>query len=77
MDASGKLQLTHLRTLLSDGRAEKTALAKEIASSLTSPGRKEQAVHRYSRLIRELRMIADELEVLLAAEKLAEASKNV
>ena len=71
MDPSSKLQLAHLRAVIFAGRAEKTGLANEIASPDTSPGRKEQAVHRHSRLVKELRMAAGELEELLAATKLA------
>ena len=76
MDTSVKLQFAHLRARLATGRLEKASLANEIVSTDTTPGRKEKAVHRYSRLIAEMRMIADELEILVAATKLAEVAKN-
>jgi hypothetical protein len=76
LDTSSKLQFTHLRAMIASGRLEKTGLANEIASSKTNPVRKEQAIHRYSRLIMELRMTADELENLIAVTKHAEDAKN-
>jgi hypothetical protein len=59
------------------GRLEKTGLANEIASSDTSSGRKQQAVRRYSNLVKELQITVRELEVFLAATKQAENSKSL
>jgi hypothetical protein len=69
MDATSRLELTHLRARIAAGRLEKTGLVKEIAALTTNPRRKEQAVHRYSRLIKELRLSADDLENLIAKTK--------
>ena len=69
MDAAGRLRLSHLRVVLVAGRLEKSRLANEIRSSDTTPGRKKQAVQRYSNLAKELRMTARELEVFLAATR--------
>lgn len=63
---------TNLRAVLVAGRLEKSSLAAEIASSGTPPARKQQAIRRYSSLVKELRMIALELREFLAANKLAE-----
>jgi hypothetical protein len=69
--------LTHLRALLAAGRLEKSLLVQELASSATSPARRQKALHRYTGLIKELRMAADELEIHLAAAKRAlEAKKS-
>ena len=75
MELFSRIRLTHLRTALVAGRQEKAGLANEIASSDTTPGRKQQALRRYSSLMKELRMTVRELEVFLAATKEAEHPK--
>jgi hypothetical protein len=77
VDPFSRLRLTHLRAVLVAGRLEKTGLANEIASSDTSSGRKQQAVRRYSNLVKELQITVRELEVFLAATKQAENSKSL
>lgn len=76
MDMSGRLRLSHLRAVLVAGRLEKSRLAYEIKSSDTTPGRKRQAVYRYSKLVKELRMTARELEAFLATTH-AETPKHL
>jgi len=75
MDPSSKLHLTRLRELIAACRLEKSSLAIEIASPATSPTRKQYAVHRYSSLVNELRIAADELENLIAAAKRTETPR--
>jgi hypothetical protein len=77
VDPLDRLKLTHLRAVLVAGRLEKSGLANEIQSSNTTPGRKLQAVHRHSNLVKELRMTVRELEVFLAATKQAETSEHL
>jgi hypothetical protein len=73
MDSLTRSDLTRLRTIFAAARLEKSRLAAEIASSVTSSERRQYARHRFSALVRELRMTADELEKLIVAAKRAEA----
>jgi hypothetical protein len=73
MDSLNKSDLTRLRATITHVRLEKSRLAAEIASSVTSSERRQHARHRYSALVQELRMTADELEKLIGAAKRAEA----
>jgi hypothetical protein len=75
MDPSSKLHLTRLRELIAAVRLEKSSLATEIASAATRPARRQFAIHRYSSLVNELRMAADELEKLIAAAKRSEGQR--
>ena len=77
MHPDNRLRLTHLRAILVAGRVEKSDLANEIASSDTTPGLKQQAVHRYSTLVKELQMTVRELEVFRAAIRQAETPKHL
>ena len=63
--------------MLVAGRLEKSGLADEIACLDTTPGRKQQAIHRYSALAKELRMTARELEAFLVATKQAEVPNHL
>lgn len=77
MDPSSRISLTHLREILVAGRREKSALANVIASSDTTPGQKQQAIHRYSSLVKELQMTALELREFLVANKDAEPRSHL
>jgi hypothetical protein len=77
VDPLSRLKLTHLRALLVAGRLEKSSLANEIGSLDTTPSRRQQALHRHSNLVKELRMTVRELEVFLAATKQAETSEHL
>lgn len=77
MDNASKLRFTHLREVLAAGRLEKSGLVIEIASSDTTPRRKQQAIRRYSSLMKELRLTADELENLIAATKQSQAARDL
>jgi hypothetical protein len=73
MDSLTRSDITRLRAIFTAARLEKSRLAAEIASSVTSSERRQHARHRYSALVQELRMTADELERLIGAAKRAEA----
>jgi hypothetical protein len=76
VDPFDRLRLTHIRAVLVAGRLEKSGLVNEIASFDTTPQRKQQAIRRYSSLVKELHMIARELREFLAANKLGETPKR-
>jgi hypothetical protein len=75
MDSSSQIDLTRLRSTITLVRLEKSRLAAEITSSVTSSERRQYAVRRYSALVQELRMNADELEKIIGAAKRAEANR--
>ena len=76
MDFLNRTDLTRLRTTIAAVRLEKSRHAEDIASSVTSPERKQYALRRHTALVNELRMNAEELEGLIAAAKRAEAKRT-
>jgi hypothetical protein len=76
MDLPDRNRLSRLRAVLAGGRLEKASLMTEIESSYTTPARKLFATRRYSTLMNELRMAANELESVLAVYKKAEQTRN-
>jgi hypothetical protein len=76
MDSLNKSHLARLRSIVASARLEKSGLAAEIASPVTSSSRREFAIHRYSILVQDLRMSADELERLIAAAKGNESKRT-
>ena len=76
MDSLIQSDLTRLRAAVATARLEKFRLAAVIASSETSSDRRQYARRRYSFLVSELRMTADELEKLIRAAKRSEAKRT-
>jgi hypothetical protein len=76
MDSLNESGLTRLRAIFAATRLEKSSLAIEIASPVTSSARRQCALHPYSVLVNELRMTADEFEKLIAAAKRNEAKRT-
>ena len=62
MDGFDTVRLTNLRAEVVAIRLEKSALAHEIASSATTLERKDEAVRRYSILMKKLRATTEELD---------------
>ena len=77
MDYLLRSDLARLRAIITHIRLEKSRLAAVIASSVTSSERRQYAVYRYSLLVQELRMTADELEKLIGAARRAQAKKDL
>ena len=63
------LTVAFLRSQLANARSEKQSLTHEIHSPLTPPTRKSQAMRRYATVNADLRNIAAELEMFIAATK--------
>jgi hypothetical protein len=76
MDSLNQTDLTRLRATIAAVRLEKSRHAEDIASSVTSPERRQYALRRHSALVHELRMNAEELEELIAKAKRAEAKRT-
>jgi hypothetical protein len=76
MDALNQTDLTRLRATIAAARLEKSRRAEDIASSETSPERRQFAIRRHSALVHELRMNAEELKGIIAAAKRAEAKRT-
>jgi hypothetical protein len=65
-----------LRALITEVRLDKSRLAAAIASPSISPERRQQLIYRYSALVQELRMYADELEKLIAVARRSEYERD-
>jgi hypothetical protein len=76
MDSLNKSDMTRLRAIIAAIRHEKSNLSTELASPLTSSTRRQYALRRYSTLVQELRMTADEFEKLIASAKRNAAKKT-
>jgi hypothetical protein len=75
MDSLNKSGLTRLLATIAAIRLEKSSLATERASPVTSSARREYALRRSSALVQEMRMTAGELENVIAAAKRKEARR--
>jgi hypothetical protein len=77
MDSLNQTDLTRLRATIAAVRLEKSRHAEDLASPATSPKRMQYALRRYSFLVNELRMNANELEKIIAVAKRAEAKRTL